>query len=433
MHSKKILVVDDESRICDMLEEVLSQQGYQVTTFSDSREALRCIREEGSFDLVITDVLMPQVDGFTILKEIRSRYSKTKVILITGFGSPEIASQATERGACGYLYKPFSIPQVLSTVREALEGPLEPIVPFELIGESTSMRKVRKIIRKVAASDTNVLLVGESGTGKELAARMIHRLSSRREHSFIPVNCAALPEGLYESELFGHTKGAYTGAVTSKYGLFEAAHNGTLFLDEIGNMSLPLQAKSLRVLEDGCFQRVGSTKLIYVDVRLISATQENLRERVKCAMFREDLFFRVDVVEIHLPPLRERREDIPLLVKHSICKYGQDKRERGISTSAMDVLVGYAWPGNVRELENVIQRALVLMEGDQILTSDLSEYVKISDVSSRMTDGDGSLSNLKEIERKYIDRVLQAVGGNRTKAAKILGISTATLWRRMKQ
>jgi len=428
-----IMVVDDEAQICAMLGEALSGQGYQVTTYSDSRAALRCIRKGRVFDLILADVHMPQVNGLTLLKEVRGRHTETKVILITGFLSSEIPSQAIERGAYTYLYKPFNLPQVLSTVREALEGSSESVSLYGLIGNSACMRQVYEKIRKVAVSDSNVLILGESGTGKELTARTTHRLSSREAQSFIPVNCGALAEGLLENELFGHTKGAYTGAVASKYGLFRAADKGTLFLDEIGNMSPILQAKFLRVLEDGCFRRVGDTKLTQVDVRLISASWMDLRERVDWGAFREDLFFRLNVVEIDLPPLRERREDIPLLVEHFIRKYDQDRGIVDISDSALEVLVQYEWPGNVRELENVIQRALVLMEGNEILTSDLPDYVKVGDGGSWMADGDGSLVSLQELERRYVGRVLRAVDGNRTQAAEILGISTTTLWRKMKQ
>jgi len=443
MAVESILIADDEPLVQDLLSEVLKREGYQVTLVKDGYSALKKI-QESYFDLVITDVRMPKIDGLTLLKKVKELSPATSVIVITAYGSIDDAVEAMKRGACDYLTKPILPDQIKILIQKVcqyqdllrenryLRSEINNLyTSSQLIGESPLMKEVYKMIAKAAPTKSTVLIYGETGTGKELVARAIHYTSLRRKKPFIKVNCAALPEELLESELFGYEKGAFTGAIEKKEGRFELAHTGTLLLDEISETSPGFQAKLLRVLQEEEFERVGGTKTIKVDVRIIATTNINPREAVEKGKLREDLYYRLNVIPIYLPPLRERRGDIPLLVRYFLKKYNRQngRKVRGITSECLEVINQYQWPGNIRELENAIQRAVVISEKEFLSPEDL--FLKI-DPESRVSF---SLENvtLEEMERRLIQHTLQRVGGNRTKAAKILGVSVRTIRNKIKK
>ena len=443
-----ILVVDDDGVARGLLAEAMRKDGFDVEEAADGAAAID--RGRGKhFDLVLTDIRMGNVDGLAVLQEFKQFSPDTSIVLLTAFGSMEGAIEAIKRGAYDYLAKPFKKEEVRIVVRRSLEHSRllrenarfreelrERHDPSPLIGSSPAILEVFKLIARVSSGKSTVLVEGESGTGKELVARAIHHNSARRDRPFVPVNCAAIPVTLLESELFGHEKGAFTGAVTLKKGLFEAADEGTIFLDEIGDMETALQVKLLRVIQEQEFRRVGGTVSIKVDVRVIAATNQDLGVLVKEGRFRDDLFYRLNVLRIVLPPLRDRREDIPMLAYHFLRKYGGTASQpiRGFVPDTMALLHRHDWPGNVRELENVIERAISLAHGPLIVPDDLPAEVRRAGRDGEMPpvgvleSGDG-LITLDELEKRYLVRVLKETGGNKMKAAKILGIDRRTLYR----
>ena len=381
----KILVVDDDQGMREFLEIMLTREGYRVSTASDAGKALSRCRKE-TFDLIITDLKMPKMDGIGFLKEVKELSPETMVILITAYASGETAVTAMKEGAYDYIEKDFAIEDLNRIVRNALAKKgvkrddalflkeVEEAVGFgNMIGNSREMLKVYATIKKVADTPANVLILGESGTGKELVARAIHENSSRRKMPFVVINCGGIPENLLESELFGYIKGSFTGAYSDKAGLFEIAHGGTIFLDEIAELPPLLQVKLLRVVQEKTFRRIGGADDIRVDVRIISATNQNLADNVKTGSFREDLYYRLNVIPLHLPPLRERKEDIPVLTKHFIEKYSREfgKEIKTISAYALELLMQYPFPGNIRELENIIERSIALETSNIILPENL--------------------------------------------------------------
>jgi len=433
----RVLVVDDEVVVRTGIARVLASQGLDVRTAADGEEALRMM-EEQSFSVVFLDIKMPRLDGFSVLKHIRAVYPKTIVVMVTGYPTIDSAIECLKLGAVDYLVKPFRVDELETLLLEAVEKARQgdnSIEPGEepvkgigsIIGNSPAMQKVFQKIRRAAPSDSTVLISGESGTGKELVARAIHGLSLRAHKEFVPVDCSALVESLLESELFGHVKGSFTGAYQTKHGLFELANEGTFFFDEISNLSMNIQAKLLRVIQEREFMKVGSQKRIKLDIRILASSNRDLREAMKGSTFREDLFYRLSVVPIHLPPLRERAEDIPLLVDHFIEKYSQksNRQIQGISKRAMEMIVGYPWPGNVRELEHTIERILILEDGDLIEPEHLPAFITQRQGEFRVFSEE--VFTLEELERRYIQFVLRRTKGKRQEAAGILGINRKTL------
>ena len=438
----RVLVVDDDEITCNLLEEVLSKEGYAVDKALNGREAIEK-GEKKSYGVVLSDIRMLEVDGMEVLRAYRQRSPETIIIMMTAFGSIETAIRAIKEGAYDYVSKPFKLDEIKLTIQRSLEQKRlveenihyrqELITKYKLeniVGRSPQMLQVYKTIARVAESRSTVLITGESGTGKELIARAIHFNSPRSSRPFVAVDCSSLAETLLESELFGHVRGAFTGAVTAKKGLFEEADRGTCFLDEIGNIGLPMQAKLLRVLQEHEIKRVGGTETIKIDVRMVAATNQNLEELVAEKKFREDLFYRLNVVSIHLPSLRERPEDIPLLADHFLNKYAaqNNKPVCRISPEAMDVLTRYRWPGNVRELENVIERAATLSSTNLVIPEDLPRRLQMELSPVALNFLPSSLP-LSELEKLYIQKVLEETGGNKKKAADILGIDRRTLYR----
>lgn len=438
-----ILVVDDDAVTCNLLEEVLTKEGYRVDKALSGQEAIQK-GESQLFDVVLSDIRMTEVDGMAVLKAIKQRSPDTIVIMMTAFGSIETAIQSIKEGAFDYVSKPFKLDEIKLTIQRALEQRRllkenilyrqELITKYKLeniVGRSPQMLKIYKTIARVADSKSTVLITGESGTGKELIARAIHYNSSRAGKPFIAIDCSSLAENLLESELFGHVRGAFTGAIANKRGLFEEANRGTCFLDEIGDISLTMQAKLLRVLQEHEIKRVGGTETIKIDVRIIAATNKNLEELVAGKKFREDLFYRLNVVTIHLPPLRERAEDIPLLAEHFLSKFATENNKPipHISKDSLDLLVRYNWPGNVRELENVIERAVTLSQRPLILPEDFPRRLRPEKPSPLPSGILPSKIPLSELEKLYIKKVLEETGGNKKKAAEILGIDRRTLYR----
>ena len=447
----KVLVAEDDRVARDLLCEILRGEGYEVEAVDDGAGAIeRAVA--GRYDLVVSDVRMERSGGLDVLKAFTERAPGTPVILITAFGDVTGAMEAIQRGAYDYVSKPFNIEELKLTVGRALERKRlvaeQKTVPSDtrtnlqdIVGKTPVMLEVYKLVARVAASTATVLVHGESGTGKELVARAIHTHSPRAGAAFVPVNCTALTESLLESELFGHAKGAFTGAVAAKSGLFEMANGGTLFLDEIGDMGPKMQAQLLRTLQDGEVRPVGGTESKRVDVRLVCATNKDLDEEVKAGRFREDLYFRINVVTVRLPPLSERREDIPMLVAHFLTKLAlrERRQQAAMSPEALKLLTGYGWPGNVRELENAIERAVAVAKGNVVLPSDLPPEVGggpepgASGESGGLLGEVGNRPTLAELERRYIQLVLGEVGGNKKKAAEKLGIDRRTLYRALER
>lgn len=442
----KILVVEDEKNMREILSILLEEEGYEVVTAPNGAVGIEQIKND-IYDLIITDIKMPGYNGFDVLKVAREVSPESLVIMITAFGTTESAVEAMKLGAYDYIHKPFKIDEIRLVVKNALEKKRlrsevsilrEKIkTTFELgniFYRNSKIQELLRILPKIAESNSNVLITGESGTGKEFFATALHNLSPRKENNFVAINCASLPEGLLESELFGHMKGAFTGAVSNKQGLFEIANRGTLFLDEIGDMPLSLQAKLLRVIENGTFRRVGGTEDIKVDVRIIAATNKNLQDEIGSGRFREDLFYRLNVIPIHLPPLRERREDIPLLIDYFLKKFS--KTPKKISPGAMKVLMNCPWKGNIRELENAIERIVLMTDQEEITVSDIPEdIISLPTESSALpilTENGVELDRIiEEIEKRYIREALRLSKGNKTEAAKLLNITFRSLRHRL--
>jgi two-component system, NtrC family, response regulator GlrR len=446
MSAGKILIVDDDANLLELMKTRVETAGYAVTTAFGADEA-KAAAKSVNFDLSVVDMKLEGHDGISLMEELHENHPELPVIILTGYGSIDSAVEAMKRGAYNYLTKPFDARELLLQISRALEkqqltaenrrlkGLLEERYGFtNIITKSETMRRVLEAVSRIAKTESTVYIHGESGTGKELIAKAIHLASDRKDNSFVAINCAAIPETLLESELFGHEKGAFTGAVRSTKGLFAQAHEGTIFLDEIGDMPLPIQAKLLRVLEERQYYPVGGEKPVKVNVRVIVATNKVLEEAVKKGLFREDLFYRIHVIPIHLPPLRERKEDIPHLVDHFLNRFAeQTKREvRGLTPQAMKKLMEYDWPGNVRELENTIEYGVVMAEG--LITDDLVLRTKVAvDTGSqngpRPASGvsvlDGPLKSLREaraeFEKAYLIRVLESCDGKAAKAAEIAG------------
>lgn len=437
----KILVVDDELSMREFLEILLKKEGHEVICAEDGRKALSMFRAE-PFDLSILDIKMPKMDGLELLRKVKEFSPNTAVIMVTAYASPEDAIAAMKAGAYDYLTKPFKLDEIKEVIRHALsklarkameEAPAG--IFYNLVSHSPKMLKIFDLIRQVGLTKTNVLISGESGTGKELVARAIHQISPRQGKPFVTINCSAIPENLMESELFGHAKGAFTGAVSSKKGLFEIAHGGTVFLDEIGDLSPFIQVKLLRVIQEREFNPVGETETVSVDVRLIAATNKDLEQEIIKGRFREDLFYRLNVVHIHLPPLRERQEDIPLLAQYFLEKYSRElgKDIRSISSYVLNTLIGYNFPGNVRELENIIERGVALENSNIILPESLvlSEYkekkkkgLPFIKLTPEGLDLDEELGRL---ERELIKQALELSNGVIKKAADLLHLSFRSL------
>jgi DNA-binding NtrC family response regulator len=473
MARPRIVLADDEQNLRKVLGAILLRDGYDVLEARDGEEALALVEQHaGGIAALITDLRMPRLDGMGLLRRVVAEQPDIPVIMITAHGSVDSAVEAVKLGAFDYIEKPFEQTQIQQIVAKAIKmHELETRAPrvqqeaahsgrFGLIGRSSALEQVFGVIEKVADTPSTVLITGESGTGKELIARALHNNSSRKGGAFIKINCAAIPKTLMESELFGYDKGAFTGAVASKPGRFELADQGTLFLDEIGDIPVEMQLKLLRVLQESEFERVGGIKTIKVDVRLVAATNRDLAREVQAASFREDLFYRLNVVPIHLPPLRERTGDIPLLAEHFIARFNErlKKQVTGIEPEALERLVAHPWPGNIRELENVLERTILFSEGSTIRASDLPPELSGSSaaptaaapaaapaplpapppVASAPTDG--RASSLKEIvrqetervERELIVRALEETGGNVTQAARTLKISRKSLQNKMK-
>jgi len=443
----KILVVDDEESHRVMLKAVLGAEGYRVAEASDGTEALAAVDKE-AFDLILMDIRMTNMDGIEALTEIRKISPQVPVLIMTAYASVKTAVEALQAGAFDYLTKPLDTEELKILIEKALDHyhlRAENISLKErlgdrfdfsrIIGRSRKMRALLETLAMVAPSDATVLLLGESGTGKEVVANAIHHNSSRAGQPFIKVSCAALPEALLESELFGHEKGAFTGATARREGRFQLAHQGTIFLDEVGEMSLPVQTKLLRVLQEKEFEPLGGIRTVKVDVRLITATNRDLEQEVKAGRFREDLYYRLNVVPVMLPPLRERKEDIPPLADHFLAIYRDKNRKsvKGISGKALDMLVRYDWPGNIRELENCIERAVIMAREEWIVPADFPPPLRVLSAGGEREEMDiPSGITLDEMERALIVKTLAQAGGNRTKTAEILGINRRTLQNKLK-
>lgn len=448
----KVLVVDDEENLRHMLTLVLKGE-YQVKAVASAEAALEELQAD-RWDIVLSDVRMPGMGGQGLLEELQRRGIEALVIMMSAYGDSEAALEAIKKGAYDYLSKPFKKDDVLLTLRKAaereklrrenlkLKEEVRPPVGFEgIIARSASMEAVFKTARKIAGYKSTVLLSGESGTGKELIARAIHQSSDRAQGAWVAVNCGAIPETLLESELFGYVKGAFTDARTDKPGLFQQAHGGTLFLDEVAELPLSLQVKLLRVLQEGEVRRVGDTRSMAVDVRVIAASHQDLGQRVKEGHFREDLYYRLHVLPLHLPPLRERPEDLPLLIQHFLDKHNRKlgTQVQGVEPQAMRLLLDHAWPGNVRELENTLERAVILAEGPWIGVDALPPSLgkKAERASSAQLGGEGDDLSIKravrDLERSLIQRALERTGGNRTRASELLELSHRALLYKIKE
>lgn len=442
----KILIVEDEKSMREVLGILLEGEGYDVTLAAGGIDGISLLNKD-IFDMVITDIKMPKVNGFEILKKVRETSPDTLVIMITAFGTTESAIEAMQLGAYDYIHKPFKIDEIRLVVKKALEKrrlreevsilreKIKTTYEFgNIFWKNPKMQELLGIIPRIAQSNSNVIITGESGTGKELVATAVHNLSPRKGKKFIDINCAAFPEGLLESELFGHMKGAFTGAVYNKQGLFEIADGGSVFLDEICEMSINLQAKLLRVLENSTFRRVGGTADIKVDVRIISATNQDIKEEISAGRFREDLYYRLNVVPLHIPPLRERKEDIPTLVEHFLKKFSF--AERKVSPYVMRLFMEYPWKGNVRELGNVIERILLLTDKDEIAIEDVPHEILMFSEGAEYTpditkEGVDLDSIIESMEKKYLLNALKITDGNKTEAARLLNLSFRSLRHRL--
>jgi DNA-binding NtrC family response regulator len=453
MGSEKILLIDDSPEILDNLSEYLTSEGYDITTTSDGTSGISMI-EKKFYDIILTDMKMPGADGMEVLKFMKEHSPESICIILTGYGTIKNAVEAIKSGAFDYLTKPVKMDEIVITLNRALEyrnlkreninlrNQLKRKYQFKnIIGESPSIQDVFETVEKVADTDSTILILGESGTGKELIARALHYNSYRREGPFVPVNCAAIPSELLESELFGHEKGAFTNAIRTRIGRFELANGGTLFLDEIGDMNPNLQSKLLRVLQERQFERIGGMKPIKVDIRIISATHQDLKKAVLKKKFREDLYYRLNVIPIEIPPLRQRKSDIPLLAFHFIHNFSKSKRKKvtGITDEAMERLMEYDWPGNVRELENMIERLIILAGSEMIDLPDLPERVlppsskEIGGTMDIPQEGLSLETALNELEKQLILQALNKSGWVKNKAAQLLHMNRTTLIEKIKR
>jgi DNA-binding NtrC family response regulator len=441
-----ILIVEDEDIARRNLEHILRKEGYEVIAANSGSKALDLLRQR-EFDLVLTDLKMEKVDGMQVLAKSRELHPYTEVIVITGYATVDSAVESMKEGAYHYIAKPYKIDEIRQIVGQALTKrrlQLENLelreslkkaqpVPF-IVGKSKAITEVLETIRQIASSDTNVLILGESGTGKELAARAIHHLSRRSAKRFVAFNCGSFTDELMANELFGHERGAFTGAVQEKKGLLQTADGGTVFLDEIGDMPMSMQVKLLRVIQEKELLRVGGVDPMPVDVRFVAATHRDLQQDVKSGHFRQDLYYRLNVIALRLPPLTDRSDDIPLLVNHFLVQKSRSM-QKDISTiepQAMDLLCRYSWPGNVRELENIMERAVALENGPVIRVADLPDYIDNLTIETyRHTPSE--IPSLEDQEKRYIQWVLDKSDGNKTKAAKIMGIDRVSLWRKLKR
>ena len=449
MASERILIVDDEDGMRRLLSRVLTREGYETSAVANGAEALRLVASE-RFDLVVTDIKMPEMDGLQLLAELKEYEPSLPIIVITAYGTIENAVQALRSGAYDYIAKPFENDEIKLTVAKAFErerllaenrylhAELEGRYDFSgIVGGSLAMQQVYDMASSVAVSNANVLITGESGTGKELLARSIHYSSLRKEKPFIVLNCAAISEGVLESELFGHEKGAFSGALDTRKGRFERADQGTLFIDEVAEMSMAAQVKLLRVIQEHEFERVGGNKTISVDVRIVAATNKKLEEQVKDGKFREDLYYRLNVVNINVPPLRSRREDVEPLSRFFLEKYISEtgKKITDLSPRALSCLLAHDWPGNVRELQNAIERAVVLSKGSVLTPRDFPQGMQGDDqICLQIPEKGGSLTDiLEDLERQLIIQTLQREDGSQTRAAETLGIKRTTLRYKMEK
>jgi len=446
MRMARVLVIDDDAALRVAIEKILRKEGHQVESAATGREGV-AILQDHPFDVVLTDLRMEDLDGLAVLRRVRQASPLTQVVLITAHGTVEDAVAAMKQGAYDFLVKPVERPQLVATVRRAGERHRLEVENLALraqvgerghaatmVGTSPQVNELRRMVERAAPSDATILIEGETGTGKEVLARLIHGASPRREGPFVVVNCAALPETLMEAELFGHERGAFTGADAQRKGRFELANGGTIFLDEVGEMQPAAQAKLLRVLHSGEFERLGGTTTLRTDARTIAASNRDLREAVESGSFREDLFFRLSVIRLRVPPLRERREDIPLLANHFLRIYGRKNQREDLTLSpeALAALMAYHWPGNVRELENAIEAAVVMAQGATLRVEDLPRSV---------TTGEEPAEGLfiplgtpmSEIERRVLERTLAHFGGNKEAAARALGISSRTVHRKLSE
>lgn len=453
MSSEKILLIDDSPDILTYLAEYLRNEGYDVETSADGEKALSMI-ERKFYDVILTDLMMPNVDGMEVLKYVTKHSRDSICMILTGYGTIKNAVEAVKLGAFDYLTKPVKMDEIIITLKRALEfrdlkrenqnlkNQLKRKYKFEnIIGGSEKMHHIFETIEKVADTDSTILILGESGTGKELIAKAIHYNSYRREGSFVPVNCAAIPSELLESELFGHEKGAFTNAIRTRIGRFELANGGTVFLDEIGDMSPNLQSKLLRVLQERQFERIGGVKTVRVDIRIIAATHQDLKLAVQEGKFRQDLYYRLNVIPIQVPPLRERKSDISLLAHHFLTHFNKSKKRKiqGIDSEAMNHLLEYHWPGNVRELENTIERIVILTNNDSITLQDLPEKIQTLSRDEHaplfeIPEEGISLDNaLNEFEKKLILQALNKTGWIKNKAAQLLNLNRTTLIEKIKR
>jgi two-component system nitrogen regulation response regulator NtrX len=445
--SERVLIIDDEAGIRSTLSGILQDEGYRTDSAETAGQGLAKLAGE-SFDLVMLDVWLPDRDGLDLLRELREAGNEVPVVVISGHGSIDSAIKAIRLGAQDFLEKPLSLSRVVLTVANALErlrlarelrqlaDKVDRSEP--LIGSSPPMQLLKNDLQRSAAADSRILIVGENGTGKELVARQVHRLSQRAQAPFVDVNCAAIPEELIESELFGHVKGAFTGASSDRSGRFEQAHGGTLFLDEIADMSLKTQAKVLRVLQEQRFERVGGARTIEVDVRVLAATNKNLEEEIREGRFREDLYFRLAVIPLRVPPLRERSEDIPQLVDHFVAHFAREigRRPKSVEPEAMERLRTYAWPGNVRELRNVVERMMIMVRTDTIHVADLPPALREESPRQAPAVWQMDFPSLKQaraaFEKRYIERLLTEFEGNVTRTAQALDLERSNLYRKLR-
>jgi len=447
MSKSKVLVVEDEELMRTILRNLLENEGYQVFTADSAENALE-IFTATEIDLTLTDIRMAGMDGLDLLDQIKTIDTEALVIMMTAYSSVDSAIAALRKGVYDYVTKPFVNQDLLQRVRNALRTKdlfrenralrreLDQHYSFsEIIGNSAPIQAVFRLIKKVASTNANILVQGETGTGKELVARAIHRHSPRSDKPFVAINCGALPESLLESELFGHTKGSFTGAIGDKKGLIRAAEGGTLFLDEIGEIPNALQVKLLRALQEHEVTPVGATSPIKFDARIVAATNRNLEEEVGKGNFREDLFYRLNVIEIYLPPLRERREDIPLLVKHFVSKIAKEQKtqEKTVTKEALSAILNFSWQGNIRELQNAVERAFILSGNEIDLESLPPKLKRTSQQGFEIRDPDGLNPTLEEVERRYVLEILKNVNQDKSLAANILGIDLSTLYRKLKR
>ncbi len=446
--AEHILVVDDEAGIRESLQKILEREGFTVTVTDSGAEALDKVRSE-RIDLILSDIMMPKMSGIELLRAVKAISPAIEVLMMTAFGTVENAVECMREGAYDFIPKPLKRAVVVGSVQRALERQgllrenrtlreaVAATADSEIVGSSVALKATLEMLAQAAPSQATILLVGESGTGKELLARRVHKLSDRSSGPYVAVNCGALPEGLLESELFGHEKGAFTGAAARREGRFERASGGTIVLDEIGETTPAVQVRLLRVLQEGEIERVGGNDTLKVDVRVIAATNRNLEDDVREGRFREDLYYRLNVIRVAVPPLRHRYGDVPLLAQHFLTKFATKNKKslRGFSEAALKALDGHSWPGNVRELENTIERAVVLAKSEVIGVDDLPESVRTASSTSRRDDSKGLYvpfgTPLEDIERRLIKETLERCGGDKNTAARLLGIATRTIYRKL--